>query len=391
MIKIKRYTRHIQVSLLVIMVFAVGFVFGNLNSISVAAIQDTDAAFEPLWQTFDTIQDRFVDDIPITELIDGAIEGMIESLDDQFSGYMDSDVFASFNQDFEGEISGIGVVIRTIEDTSEIEVVQVLPNAPALAAGVKAGDVFFEVDGQSVIGMSQTELAGIVRGPEGSEVNIVFRRGEDLIDLTITRARFEVPNVEYEVLEGDIGYVSMADFSSVARRQVDAALDEIEVNSLSGLIFDIRSNPGGLLSSAIDMGSLFIEDGIILYEAFGDGSEQELRANGNHYDIDVPIVVLVDELSASASELLAGAMQDRGVATVIGEVTFGKGTVQTIVPLANEGGLRLTIARWLTPNRNWIHEQGVTPDIIVDWDPEDPQAEPDIQLEAAIDFLNSAD
>jgi len=195
--------------------------------------------------------------------------------------------------------------------------------------------------------------------------------------------------VEYEVLEGDIGYISMADFNSRARSQLDTALEEINVNELNGLIFDVRGNPGGLLSSAIDITSAFIEDGVILYEAFGDGTEEIFEANGNYAGIEVPIVLLVDETSASASELLAGALKDTGTATLIGEVTFGKGTVQTVQGLSNDGALRLTIARWLTPERNWIHEQGVTPDIIVDWDPQSIEEleAGDPQLDAAIDFL----
>jgi carboxyl-terminal processing protease len=181
----------------------------------------------------------------------------------------------------------------------------------------------------------------------------------------------------------------MQQFSELSREQVDEALAAVDVNSRSGLIFDLRGNPGGLLTSAVDIGSLFIEDDVLLYEVFADGSEEIFRSNGDYGNIEVPIVVLIDEGSASASELVSGAIKDYGVATLIGETTFGKGTVQNIQPLSNEGALRLTIARYLTPNRTWIHDVGVTPDIIIEWNPQtvDEINGPDPQLQAAIELL----
>lgn len=383
--------------LLFVAVFMFGFIMGNLNSLNITEAQsqvvlgDTDEAFDPLWEAFNTIRDRYVDsdDVTVPGLVDGAIQGMVDTLGDPYSGYLVPQEYAMFNSDISGDVEGIGVVIRTNQETEAIEVVNVLEGAPARDAGVMPGDIFYEVDGQSVVGMNQTELASIVRGPSGTEVTIKFLRDEEIVEFTIVRARFEVPNVEYDILEGDIAYISMAEFNSRSRTQVDEALETVNVNERAGLIFDIRGNPGGLLSSAVDMGSLFIEDGVLIYETFGDGSEQVFEANGDYGGIEVPIVLLVDETSASASELIAGAIQDTGVATLLGETTFGKGTVQTIQPLSNDGGLRLTIARWLTPNRNWIQDQGVTPDIIVEWNPEtiEEMEGDDPQLQAAIDFL----
>lgn len=387
----------IQVAVVMLVVFTAGFAMGTAIHPSYAqqppaAIGDVDEAFAPMWEVYDTIKARYVDRdlVEVPALVDGAIKGMVDSLGDQFSAYMTPEDYTLFQSELSGNVEGIGVVINTDEETGEVSVVTVLEGAAAKEAGVLPGDVFWEVDGQSVIGLNQTELASLVRGPAGSEVTVTFRRGEEFVTFTMTRVRFEVPNVESEILEGDIAYITMAEFSSRSREQVDAALEEVDVNNRKGLIFDLRGNPGGLLTSAVDMGSLFIEDGVLLYEAFGDGSEQTFTANGNFGGINVPIVVLIDEGSASASELLAGAIKDYEIATLIGETTFGKGTVQTIQPLSNEGGLRLTIARWLTPNRNWIHEQGVEPDMVVEWDPATAEefAGPDPQLQAAIDFLN---
>jgi carboxyl-terminal processing protease len=182
----------------------------------------------------------------------------------------------------------------------------------------------------------------------------------------------------------------MLDFNDLSRAQLDEALQAIDINSAKGLIFDIRDNPGGTLSSAIEIGSAFIEDGILLRQVARDQSEEVTRTSGGYADIDVHIVVLVDETSASASEVIAGAMQDYGVATILGETTFGKGTVQNIPSLSNGGGLRITVRRWLTPNGHWIHEQGITPDIIIEWNPDaDEEDADDIQLSAAIEHLES--
>lgn len=385
---------RIRTLVLLVVVFAGGFFFGNFIGTGSAqdkfVIGDVDEAFEPLWEVFDAIQTRYVDrgEIEVPTLVDGAINGMVEALGDEYSGYLSPDAYAMFN-DISGEVEGIGVVIDTIEETGEIVVVSVLRGAAAEAAGVLPGDIFWEVNGESTAGMNQTDLAAAVRGPAGTDVNIVFKRGDELIEMTITRVRFEVPNIEIRILDNNIAYISMAEFTAIARDQVDAALAELDVNSRAGLIFDLRGNPGGLLTSAVDIGSLFIKEGVLLYEAFGDGTEEIFEVTGDYGNITVPIVVLIDETSASASELIAGAIKDTGVATLIGETTFGKGTVQNVQPLSNEGGLRLTVARWLTPNRHWIHEVGVTPDLIVEWDPQTAEdfAAPDPQLQAAIDFL----
>lgn len=382
----KEHQTKLSAMLAFIAVFAMGFFFGNLQTVN--AIGSTDDAFEPLMEVFETIQTRYVDSeaVEVPMLIDGAINGMVDSLGDQFSSYLTPDTYTMFNQNLEGGIEGIGVVIRLNDETGEIEVVSLIRGAAAEAAGVRPGDIFISVNGRSVEGFNTTELGDIVRGPAGTDVTVTFRRDDELITLTMTRVRFDVPTVESDLLEGNIAYVQLSDFNQVARQQIDEALAELDVNNTNGLIFDLRGNPGGLLSSAIDVASLFIEEGPILYEVFGDGREEVFEANGNYGNIDVPIVVLINEGSASASELVSGAMKDLGIATLIGESTFGKGTVQTIQPLENNGALRITVARYLLPSRTWIHEVGVQPDIAVEYDPFEDEI--DFQLEAAIEFLN---
>lgn len=388
----RKHRQKITTVLLLVTVFLGGFLLGNKSSISEAqdvplVIGDTDEAFAPLFEVYETIQSRYVDadSVDVPTLIDGAITGMIESLGDPYSGYLDPQSFEMFTSDLSGNVEGIGVTLRTDPDTGEHTVIDVLPGTGAEEAGVLPGDVFVEVDGVNVTEMNQLELVPLVRGEAGTQVTITFLRGEELVTLTITRMRFEVPNVTYELLEEEnIAYISMAEFNERSREQLDEAAEALDINSRAGLIFDLRGNPGGLLSVAIDVASFFIEDGVVLYEAFGDGSEEVFQANGNYGGVTVPIVVLVNEGSASASELVTGAIQHYGIATVIGETTFGKGTVQTLQPLSNSGALRITIARYLLPGRQWIHEVGVEPDIVVPYDAFVDGFETDPQLQAAI-------
>lgn len=393
----KEYGRLLQTVLILAVVFAAGFFLGSHSGTtaaqSIAApAPDTEKFFEPFWEVFNLIQSDYVDPndqpVEIQSLVNGAISGMVDSLGDQFSGYMDPETYPMMSDDLSGEIEGIGVVIRTNEETQEIEVVSILEGTPAANAGLRPGDVFAAVDGEDVTQDNQLELATKVRGPAGTTVNLTMRRDDELLEFSIKRERIVVPNIEARVLENtDIAYVRLQQFLPEARSQIDAAVAELDVNSRLGLILDLRGNPGGLLNSAIDVTSAFVRDGTILIEDFGDANEQVFDATGNFLNVSVPIVVLVDETSASASEIVAGALQDRGIAKIVGEVTLGKGTVQMWRELVNGGGLRLTIARWLTPNRNWIHDQGITPDIIVEWTPESFDDPNDPQLAAALEHL----
>jgi len=404
----------LQITFLIAVTFGIGVLFGTQYSSLQAQGNSTDLsseaeeAFRPLFQTYNLIQSQFIDDIDDAALVDAAINGMVEALDDQYSSYVEAEFFGYMDDNLSGQIEGIGVTIQETED-GVIEVVNVLEGTPAEASGVQNGDIFLRVNGEDVRGMNTLELATIVRGPSGSTVDITFGRGGEEVDLTIERAPIEIPNIEAEILEGDIAYIRMANFTSIARDQVDEALAQLDANSTNGLIFDLRDNPGGFLSTATEIAGLFLEEGTILIEEFGDdstnvfkvdageiiqiladGSERVYSDNAAFAGMDVPVVILVNERSASASELVAGAWQDNETVTIIGETTFGKGTVQLQNTLINGGGLRLTVARWLTPNGNWITDLGVTPDIIIPLSNEEEMAlnpGEDPQLDAAVEFL----
>lgn len=393
---IRKHHQKLSTALLLVVIFLAGYVLGGLNTtISKAQgdaplIADIDETLAPIYETFKLIQDLYIDqdDIDADTLVDGAIAGMIDSLDDPYSSYFNPEAFDNFLQQLDGNVEGIGVLIFT-NDNELIEIQQVFEGTGAEEAGVMRGDIFIEVDGVDVTDYDQTQLGNVVRGDAGTQVLITFLRGEEEVTLTINRVRFEVPNVEYELLEeSNIAYISMADFSPTSRPQLDDAIEALDVNSRNGLIFDLRNNPGGRLSSAIEVGSAFIEEGVLLYQAYANGSEDFQEVDGTYAGIDVPIIVLVNENSASASELISGAIQDLGVAILIGETTFGKGTVQTTRDLSNQGGVKITYARYLLPSRRWIHEVGVTPDIIIEFDElEATEDTIDPQLEAAIDAI----
>ena len=392
---LRRHSNSIQSLLLTAIVFALGFAVGNLalsnrsNAQGRGAITDTDQAFKPFWDAFEIVESRYVDPVNVEILVDGAIDGMVEALEDDHSGYIRPDL-CDRATNFSGEFSGIGVTIRTLEATREIQVATVIPNSPAEQEGVLPGDIFYEVDGHRVAGMSQAELSTLVPGPRGTSVTITFQRDDELLTFEIVRELFTLPNVSFDFVGDNIAHITMLDFNDLSRSQLDDAFDALGINETNGLIFDIRNNPGGTLASAIEIGSAFIEDGVLLRQVSRDKSEEVTRTRGGYADINVPIVVLVDETSASASEVIAGAMQDYGVATILGETTFGKGTVQNVPKLSNTGCIRITVKRWLTPNGSWIHKQGITPDIIVEWNPAtDEDREDDIQLAAAIEFLSS--
>lgn len=388
--------RPFQTQFVIVAVFVTGFILGSQYTVGsaqgdTAPPPDAKEAFEPFWQVYNLIQRTYLDrdTLDQTKLVDGAIRGMIDTLEDPFTGYMDAAQYPTMRNDLSGEFEGIGAVVETIEDSGEIRIATVLEGSPAEAAGLQGGDIFVSVDGEDVTQISQFDLVTKVRGPEGTTVRLTMRRGDSLIDFSIIRKRMEIETVESKKLNDSIGYLKLREFNSNAYDQLQAALAALEVNNLEGLVLDLRGNPGGFLTSAIDVASMFLKEGNVVIEDFGGGEQERLDVNPERYiGVSVPLVVLVDENSASASELVAGALQDQERATIVGTTTFGKGTVQTWSGLVNGAGVRITIARWLTPNGNWIHEQGITPDIVVEngADPHSTTSE-DPQLDAAIQIL----
>ncbi len=351
--------------------------------------EELEELFKPFWESWDLLHENYVDQ-PLDDLalMRGAISGMLAATGDKHTSYMNPEQFQQANAEMSGEeYTGIGAWVNTTGEY--IEVVSPMKNSPAEKAGLKAKDIVIAIDGEDMTGIPGDLALQKILGPAGEEVTLTIRRGEEILEFTIVREKITVPAVEYEMLEGDIAYIALYTFNELATDQVREALKELLAQNPKGLIFDLRNNGGGLLVTAIEITSEFVSNGIVMYEEYGDGSRDSYNARPGGLATDIPLVVLINEGTASASEITAGAIQDYGRGTLIGVTSYGKGSVQNWIPLRTEaGGVRITIARWLTPNGNQINEVGLTPDIEVPYTQEDVDADRDPQLDAAIEFFN---
>jgi carboxyl-terminal processing protease len=352
---------------------------------------DVEELFDPFWQSWDLVHDLYIDQPVDDELMmQGAIRGMMDSLDDQHSSYMDPDQFRQSNIPMEGGYEGIGAWVDTTGEY--LTIVSPMPDSPAEKAGLLPGDQIIAVDGEDMTGIDGSLVIRKVMGPAGTSLTLtIFREGEEEpFDVSLERAHIVVPSVEHEILEGDIGYIKLYRFSENSPEEFGAGLKELIDQDPQGLILDLRNNPGGFRDQAVEIASQFIGDGVIMHQEYGDGRRETFEAVEGGLATDIPLVVLVNEGSASGSEIVAGAIQDYQRGTIVGMVTFGKGSVQNWIPLVDEQGLvRVTIARWLTPNERVIHELGVEPDFEVDLTEEDFLAEVDPQLDKAIEILTN--
>ncbi len=293
-------------------------------------------------------------------LVDGAIEGALEALEDPYAEYYDPEEFTAFNEMLDGEFSGVGLVL---EDTPKgPKVVTVLPNTPAARAGIETGERIVSVDGKDVRGKPIDTIVNLVKGEEGTDVTLGLAGGKDgRHEVTLTRQRIDLPNIESRQLGGDVGYVRLQQFSGDAGDQVRTAVDRLLDNGAGGIVLDLRGNPGGLLGEAVKVASVFMEDGEIVSVQERGATRRTYEAEGDALE-DVPVAVLVDRGSASASEIVAGALQDADRAELVGTPTFGKGTVQTIERLDAGGGVKFTTAKYFTPSGDSIEKRGVRPD-----------------------------
>ncbi|MGB4442505.1 MAG: S41 family peptidase [Coriobacteriia bacterium] len=317
----------------------------------------------------------------------GAISGMLESLEDSHAVYFDAKHYEYFNEQTNGSFFGIGVTISNEGDDLVIQ--SVIKGTPAEAVGLKAEDVIVEIGGEARKRWDSDEAVLRIRGEAGTDVTLGIRRdgAEELLRFTITRAQIDVPNIESELLEGSVGYIRLYTFNENAADEVREAIEGLTAEGAEGFIFDLRDNPGGLLSSSVDVSSLFIEDGVIVRVEDREGTVEEYRALGD-VATAAPIVVLINGNSASASEIVGGALQDYGRATLVGEQSFGKGSVQQIEELSFGGAVKLTIAHYVTPKNQVIDKIGLTPDVKIEMEPElQLEKATDTQLQKAIEVL----
>ncbi len=348
-----------------------------------SSVQLDDAVTE----VADIIGDLALQPSSETSMTTGAINGMLESLEDSHAVYFDPEHYEYFNEQNMGSFYGIGITISN--DGDDLVVNSVIEGTPAAEAGLAPSDLIVEIDGEARPRWDVDEAVLRIRGEEGTSVDLGIRRGdaEELLQFTIVRAKIDVPNIESELLEAGVGYIKLESFNQNAVDEIRAALEDLDAQGAKGYVLDLRNNPGGLLSSSIDVSSLFITDGVIVSVEDRTGEAQRHRATGKTAT-DAPVVVLVNGNSASASEIVAGALQDYGRATLVGEQTFGKGSVQQIEELSFGGAVKLTIAHYLTPKGRAIDGVGLTPDIVVEMDHAlITEHETDTQLRKAVEVL----
>jgi carboxyl-terminal processing protease len=357
---------------------------------SPAADIPRDELFLPFWETWDIVQEQFIDQ-PVNdrEMMRGAINGMLDSLGDDHTGYMDPDQYFQANIPMEGEYEGIGAWVDT---TSEyLTIISPMADSPAENAGLLPGDEVIKIDGEDMTGLDGSLVIKKVLGPAGTKVVLTIRReGEaELFDVTIIRAKIIVPSVESRLLEDNIGYVQIHTFGQDTRDELRKNLKRILDQDPDGLIVDLRNNGGGYLQTAVEVSSEFISKETILYEDYGtDRGLEEFTALKGGIATEIPLVLLVNEGSASASEIVAGAIQDHDRGPLVGATTFGKGSVQNWIELKNnQGAVRVTVARWLTPAKRQINSTGLDPDYPVELTEEDFENELDPQLDKAIEVM----
>jgi carboxyl-terminal processing protease len=388
----------VAVSLLVVIagavLFASGWTMGRQAALTPGTPVDEAQAFQPFWDTWRAVTERYAGGtVDRKKLIEGSIKGMIAALDDPFSMYLTPEEYKASLRDISGEFEGIGTTIGTTDASGKtssctdlgpdcrMTIVQPIKDSPAEKAGLLPGDVITAIDGVPVAGLTFDAARSKVRGPKGSSVVLTIERaGGNPFDVEIVRAVIISPEVESKVLEnGQVGYIKLSGFSDHAADELARVTAEEVQAGRKALILDLRGNPGGFVTAARAIASQFLAGGTIFWEQDAAGNLQETVAEsgGAATDPAIKLVVLVDGGTASASEIVAGALQDHGRAQLVGTKTYGKGTVQQWTQLEDDnGGFRLTIAKWLTPDKRWIHGTGLTPDVVVDQAPAQPGDDP---------------
>lgn len=348
---------------------------------------ETQVVFEPFWEVWELVQSRYYEQPVDNEaLVEGAITGMLATLGDDHTRYMSPAEQEVAERTFSGEYQGIGAEVEARD--GRITIVSPIDGSPAQAAGLRPGDIIVTADGILLDGMDVSEAASLVRGPAGTAVRLQIERDGETFEIEIVRDTVRLVSATGRMLPENIAYVRLSRFGDTTGDELNAILPGLMAQNPIGLILDLRRNPGGALDTTVEIADIFLDEGTVLIERFGDGRERIFESESGNLGETVPLVVLIDEGSASASEVLAGAIQDTGRGVLIGQTSFGKGTVQTWHTLSNSGGVRITIAQWLTPGETSIHKLGLTPDYFIPLPEGDFVAEgDDTQLQAAIDFL----
>ena len=336
----------------------------------------------------------YYDDMNLGELQDGMLEGLIDGLGDKYSVYYNEEEYKELQLSTTGQYYGIGAGLTQDLDTMVVSITKVYKGTPSEAAGLRNEDIIISVDGVDGTSMEVSELVKLIRGEVGTTVHLEIYRPEtgEYLDFDVERADITLPSVDYALLDNGIGYLLIDAFETDTAHQFELAVEDMMAQGMQALILDVRYNPGGMITSVVDIADAILPEGLIVYVEDKAGNRQDFMSDGDTY-MDMPIVVLINEDSASASEILAGAIKDYEYGTLIGTTTFGKGIVQTIFPLLDGDALKLTTAKYFTPNGNYIHKVGIEPDIELEYEYLNPEGEEyerqyDNQILKAIEVLN---
>lgn len=327
-------------------------------------------------------------DVDKEAMQNGAFKGMVESLGDPYSEYYSAEELEQLYTDSQGIYYGIGAYVSLDTVTGYAKISGVIAGTPAEEADLREEDIIYMVGDEDVYGLTLQQVVGLIKGEEGTEVHMTLVRDGEQIEKDIVRARVEAPTVNYEMLDDEVAYIQITEFDTVTEDQFAEALAMAKGSGMRGLVLDLRSNPGGNLSTVVNIARMLLPKGLIVYTEDRDGNRQEYSCDGTR-QLDVPLVVLVNGNSASASEILAGAIKDYGIGTLLGTTTFGKGIVQRPVELSDGSAVKLTISSYYTPNGINIHGVGIDPDVVCELDSERYYSEEkfDNQKQAAWDLI----
>lgn len=365
-------------------------VYGRLASGSSAETESVanEKTTEKLGVLENTIKQYFWQDVDESTLEEGVYKGLLESLDDPYSVYYTHDELVQLQQQTEGIYYGIGAYISQDNEMGYVRVSKIIKNTPAEASGLQQDDYIYKVDGEDMQGKDSSYVVSKIKGEAGTKVTItVVREGAtDPIDIEVERQKIESPTVEYQMLDNDMAYIQITEFDLVTTEQFEQAYKQAQADGMKGLILDLRSNPGGNLSTVCDIARMILPKGLIVYTEDKYGKREEYTCDGAN-KIKVPLVVLTNGYSASASEILAGAVKDYGIGILVGTTTYGKGIVQKVINLSDGSAVKLTVSNYFTPNGNNIHKIGIDPDVEVEFDAEQYKNGVDNQLEKAKEVL----
>ncbi|MBI2099120.1 S41 family peptidase [Candidatus Uhrbacteria bacterium] len=383
---------------LVIMSFLGGFLVSSkqtepvregvvIDKAVVPADLSKDVDFNQFWEVWNLARTQFVHQpVPEVKLFYGALKGMVAALEDPYSLFLEPVTARKFNEELAGSFSGIGAEVGVKND--RVTIISPLPDTPAERAGLRSGDAVLAIDGEDTAGMTIDLAVSKIRGPKGTKVKLLIGRAgvKQPFEVEITRDQIEVKSVRTQYKDG-VAIIKITHFGEDTARNFDRAVREVLSKDAKAIILDLRSNPGGFLDSAVAVTGEWIENDAVLIERMADGAEREYKSDGRSRLGHLPTVVLINEGSASGSEILAGALQDYGKAKLVGKKTFGKGSVQDYQQFRDGSALKITVAEWLTPKKNFIDKKGIAPDVEVELTEEDYNANRDPQLDKALDIL----